>query len=590
MPPDPGPDQRSILDEYPDDSNIDPYAVLNVSRQATAQEIHQEFKKLSKIFHPDRSKDAENKRVASLQFDRIARARDVLLNPNKRAAYDKFGTAGLDMFSEENEELQQYQLTPAYRTPASIQELIRRMIRKKVETEYEALRPSQGDIVVNVDAIGCYKDFLNGDFEYLMAPEITSYTVKHGFTVSPTPQDFFTVSGSSYVAVNPKTMVYQRVDAELRHHFDNLTVGSVGTHIGTSSLGLRGDIRRIVFGNTGVSLGLGLNFNDGMIIPGITVGSDRQLWKGGHAANVQLKLGHDEGVSCSITKHFDEDTETYWDWGLDVGRAPSTNLKYIKRLDDGIRIFVNASLDLTSDLAAVEAGLSHDLETEIESRINCGLKFSYIKGIHLSLRYQRGNNRLQLPIILSDTNETVQVGVALAIPVALYGLYRWYLRPRVKRLKEERQRERLTEEGKQAKAMRKAAMAQQEMQRPVAQRNMREERARASGLVVLEAWYGRNVADQMLDEEARQAYLDDDFVEDTEFPSRVNARIPLQFQVHDSRVRLEASTKSLLPGLYDCAKGKRKTLYIRYAHRGQEYELVLADEQPIDLPEEGRLR
>ena len=68
------------------------YAVLGVAKTATDDEIKKSYRKLAMQFHPDRnngSRDAEEK------FKEITEAYDVLRDPNKRAAYDRYGEAGL---------------------------------------------------------------------------------------------------------------------------------------------------------------------------------------------------------------------------------------------------------------------------------------------------------------------------------------------------------------------------------------------------------------------------------------------------------------------------------------------------------------
>src|SRR6266581_2492659 len=68
------------------------YAVLGVPRSAPDDEIKKAYRKLAMTYHPDRnngSKDAEER------FKEITEAYDVLRDPQKRAAYDRYGEAGL---------------------------------------------------------------------------------------------------------------------------------------------------------------------------------------------------------------------------------------------------------------------------------------------------------------------------------------------------------------------------------------------------------------------------------------------------------------------------------------------------------------
>jgi molecular chaperone DnaJ len=68
------------------------YEVLGVARGASDDEIKKGYRKMAMQYHPDRnngSKEAEER------FKVITEAYDVLRDPNKRAAYDRYGEAGL---------------------------------------------------------------------------------------------------------------------------------------------------------------------------------------------------------------------------------------------------------------------------------------------------------------------------------------------------------------------------------------------------------------------------------------------------------------------------------------------------------------
>lgn len=68
------------------------YATLGVARDASDDDIKKAYRKLAMQWHPDRnggSKEAEEK------FKTITEAYDVLRDPQKRAAYDRYGEAGL---------------------------------------------------------------------------------------------------------------------------------------------------------------------------------------------------------------------------------------------------------------------------------------------------------------------------------------------------------------------------------------------------------------------------------------------------------------------------------------------------------------
>ncbi len=71
----------------------DYYEVLGVGRDATEQEIKSAYRKLALQHHPDRNPD--NKEEAEERFKEITEAYSVLADPEKRAAYDRFGFAGV---------------------------------------------------------------------------------------------------------------------------------------------------------------------------------------------------------------------------------------------------------------------------------------------------------------------------------------------------------------------------------------------------------------------------------------------------------------------------------------------------------------
>jgi len=74
-------------------SKRDYYKVLDVPKNAAEADIKKAYRRLAMKFHPDRNpgdKDAEDK------FKEAKEACEVLTDPQKRAAYDQHGHAGVE--------------------------------------------------------------------------------------------------------------------------------------------------------------------------------------------------------------------------------------------------------------------------------------------------------------------------------------------------------------------------------------------------------------------------------------------------------------------------------------------------------------
>ena len=68
----------------------DYYEVLGVERNAAGEEIKRAYRKLAVKFHPDKNPDDPH---AEEKFKELGEAYDVLMDPDKRAAYDRYGHA-----------------------------------------------------------------------------------------------------------------------------------------------------------------------------------------------------------------------------------------------------------------------------------------------------------------------------------------------------------------------------------------------------------------------------------------------------------------------------------------------------------------
>ncbi|AWD32613.1 Chaperone protein DnaJ [Candidatus Kinetoplastibacterium sorsogonicusi] len=74
-------------------SKRDLYEILGISNNASNDDIKKAYRKLAMKYHPDRN---PNNKEAEDKFKEIQSAYEILGDPEKRASYDRFGSAGID--------------------------------------------------------------------------------------------------------------------------------------------------------------------------------------------------------------------------------------------------------------------------------------------------------------------------------------------------------------------------------------------------------------------------------------------------------------------------------------------------------------
>ncbi|KAG8884536.1 hypothetical protein FRB97_004049 [Tulasnella sp. 331] len=90
--------RAGILDDKGHHATTDEslYAILNLPKTATSAEIKDRYRELAVVLHPDKA-PAKHRSTAESKFREVKRAYEVLIDPERRAAYDALGAEALDL-------------------------------------------------------------------------------------------------------------------------------------------------------------------------------------------------------------------------------------------------------------------------------------------------------------------------------------------------------------------------------------------------------------------------------------------------------------------------------------------------------------
>eukprot|EP00955_Chlamydomonas_euryale_P055596 356157-Chlamydomonas_euryale.AAC.4 len=83
------------MDDVEAEESIDYYAVLNVGRDCSQEDVSKAYRELARVFHPDKHQGDDLKQGAQDAFAKLQEAYDVLGDPRKRQVYDIYGREGL---------------------------------------------------------------------------------------------------------------------------------------------------------------------------------------------------------------------------------------------------------------------------------------------------------------------------------------------------------------------------------------------------------------------------------------------------------------------------------------------------------------
>ncbi|KAM4646833.1 dnaJ homolog subfamily C member 11 isoform 2-T2 [Amazona ochrocephala] len=429
----------ALAEEVPD--NEDYYALLNVRREASQEELKAAYRRLCMLYHPDKHRDPELKTQAERLFNLVHQAYEVLSDPQTRAIYDIYGRRGLEM--------EGWEVVERKRTPAEIREEFERLQREREERRLQQRTNPKAPLTSTDTAI------LSGNLS--------------------------TQNGNGGGSIN---LALRRVTSA--KGWGELEFGA-------------GDLQGPLFGlkifrnltpRCFITTNCALQFSSRGIRPGLTTVLARNLDKN-TMGYLQWRWGIQSAMNTSIVR----DTKTsHFTMALQLGIPHSfVMVSYQHKFQDEDQTRVKGSVKAGFFGTIVEYGAERKISRH--SVLGATVSVGVPQGVSLKIKLNRASQTYFFPVHLTDQLLPSAVFYATVGPLVVYfAMHRLVIRPYLRAQKErelEKQRESTASDILQKKQEAEAAVRL--MQESV-RRIIEAEEARM-GLIVVNAWYGKFVND-----------------------------------------------------------------------------------------------
>ncbi|XP_076451686.1 dnaJ homolog subfamily C member 11-like isoform X2 [Babylonia areolata] len=536
------------------------YALLNVSKEASTEEINNAFRRLSKIYHPDKHLEAAKKKAAEEMFNQLKRAHEILSDKHKRTIYDTYGEKGL-----ETEGLEVISRT---KSPAEIIAEYERLQREREERRLQQRTNPRGTVSVGINATDLFESYGETEEEeiyYSPSVEIGNMSIFQSVECPLTVKDTVIIGGNLQAKNGTGAGAFLATWRRLTSDKGWMEVETaVGSGVGCSLKGFRQLTRRCYGTST-----LALHSTPKGLRPALSTmvayQFDREL-QGRITYNASFPSNVQTALIYSSQEHHASLT-------LQVGLTNSyMSLSYTRKFQEQEAKLKGAvKIGITGGL--VEYGFEKKI-TQF-SNLGASMVIGIPTGVHLKIRVYRGSQTFLFPIHLSESVSPSAIVYGTLIPVATYFIIKKLIvDPFLKQQKEQELEKKREENAEKLAKKKQEARAATELMKETVERSVDAE-DRKNGLIILKALYGKLQASddgELIDKEC------------------IDVTIQLQSQVKDSKLIVpDAVSKSGLPGFYDPCIGEEKTLYIRYRFRNRLHQVTLADTDVIRLPQQKHL-
>ncbi|KAJ2804645.1 hypothetical protein H4R20_002423 [Coemansia guatemalensis] len=626
--------------------SLDYYAVLNVSRQATVEEVRDAYKRMSRRFHPDRHHDSEKREWAQRQFHDIHRAYEVLTDQRSREAYDQLGEEGIRVSKAVGHKV---------RSARDLQAAFEREARRRRTEEVEQWTQSKSKITVELDTrrltspiirdalarrgvrgvplncmVGVGSMFMKHSFAADLASGLSGSLTgqmfsrsKHGSgNVVGTLK--YTPGAQSWASISVPALPPYAITFKSMHQMSLETFCSTQVVQHTPSLSTPPSATvtcgQLLFGTTTgtMTIRTGNQYALGSVwaasptrappkadaskgiarmLPrepsGVTLGL-----VGKHGDHNSFSVDVTAGVQHSyVTARYTHQIDAHLSitgGAVLVGLgAPAPDGPYLRIGGEDDAGLLGAQPPATGLQGLGDVSASVEMQAEVDSwtRLQWKVDFGLASGVKATVAVHRLGHTVQLPILLSTLPEPLVAVCATLLPMAAaLGLHYAVLRPRRQRFIQQQMAD--LKEEQRSLLFQQKRRAEEAVRLMAASVDRSRESARAAGGLVIEtALYGDlpfGIAAQ--DSNALHAMLEHANASrralgSTDEPRACDVTLPLHALItNDQLVIAGGASKRSLPGFYDPAFGLPKSLFVRYRFQDRLHEILVRDDEPLAIP------
>lgn len=540
----------------------DYYAFLNVPRNASPEEISAAYRTFSRMYHPDKHLDVENKGKAEMMFNRTKKAYEVLSDPHQRAIYDSLGNKGL--------QTEGWELIHRTRTPAEIREEYERLAREREERRMQQKTNPRGNITVNINATEIFSRYEDDydDGSLFPAIEVSGMSMSQSIEAPLSRTDTATLSGNLQLQNGVGGGNFLLSGRRL------INKGWFEVDCGAGSgpvLGVKGsrNLTNRVFLNGGTTI----NFRQNAIIPGIAGTLAIQLDK--HTVGY---LTYNAGLQSSMTTTVEHNTDRYHynvSATLGIPHCYITASYTRKLVEQQLKLRVALKGGTFGFLAEYGAEKKVSKYSSVVATVSCGVP----TGVTLKIKIIRSTQTYLFPIHLSEEIIPAAIFYATVTPLLTYFVLKKTLIDPMNEAAKQRNIEKVKETNRARMAEKRRGAESAIALMGAMYERIRTEEQRRQGLIIVTALYGKFGPDENVAAEQRDEM---GFIQHN--PHVIDVKVPLQCLVKDSRLNVYGKTKSELPGFYDPCFGEDKLLRVDYEYRNQSYSVTVADNEELSIP------